>query len=164
MEEPDSTIDILKKEFPDFVLESNNNFGEETIVVKKEGIMDICRFCKNDFRLQFNFLMDLTVVDYLGKGKKSRFEVVYHLYSLKFNSRIRIKAPVSDSVVRIDSIVPLWAGANWMEREAFDMYGITFTNHPDLRRILLYKEFVGHPLCKDYPLNKRQPLVKKIEN
>jgi NADH-quinone oxidoreductase subunit C len=102
-------------------------------------------------------MMDITAVDYFGQTP--RFEVVYHLYSLAFNRRIRIKARVAESDCSMDSVVPLWPSANWFEREVYDMYGITFTNHPELRRILLYEEFQGHPLRKDYPIKKRQPLI-----
>ena len=105
-------------------------------------------------------MMDLTVVDYLGK--EPRFEVVYHLYSLKYNRRVRIKARISESDTSIDSIVPIWISANWFEREAFDMYGIVFNGHPELRRLLLYEGFEGHPLRKDYPIKKRQPLIGPI--
>jgi NADH-quinone oxidoreductase subunit C len=102
-------------------------------------------------------LVDLTAVDYLGE--KPRFELVYHLLSLEHNHRVRIKARVDEASPEIDTTVPLWAAANWMEREVWDMYGIRFRGHPDLRRILLYEEFEGHPLRKDYPKEKRQPLI-----
>jgi NADH-quinone oxidoreductase subunit C len=102
-------------------------------------------------------MMDLTGVDLLPA--KPRFQVVYHFYSLEKNHRIRVKAPVEEEDCVIDSITSLWAGANWFEREAWDLYGIRFRGHPDLRRILLYEEFQGHPLRKDYPINKRQPLI-----
>ncbi|MGY8849041.1 MAG: NADH-quinone oxidoreductase subunit C, partial [Burkholderiales bacterium] len=87
------------------------------------------------------------------------FEIVYHFYSLKHNSRLRIKAPVSENDCTIDSVSSLWKTANWYEREVWDLYGIKFNEHPDMRRILLYEEFKGHPLRKDYPINKRQPLI-----
>jgi len=88
------------------------------------------------------------------------FEVVYHFYSYTKNHRIRVKVPVEEQDPKVPSITGLFSGANWFERECWDMYGIVFVNHPDLRRILLYPEFVGHPLRKDYPIDKRQPLVK----
>jgi NADH-quinone oxidoreductase subunit C len=129
-------------------------------VVKKEDILKICAFLKDDEALLYNFMMDLTAVDYLGR--EPRFEVVYHLYSLKYNQRVRIKARVSESDCTIDSIVSLWPGANWFEREAFDMYGVIFKGHPEMRRILLYEGFEGHPLRKDYPIKRRQPLIGPI--
>ena len=101
--------------------------------------------------------MDLTAVDHLPKTP--RFEVVYHLYSSSQGHRLRIKAWLDDRAPTAASVTPLWASADWMEREVFDMYGIQFEGHPDLRRILLYDEFEGHPLRKDYPKTRRQPLI-----
>src|SRR6185312_9138385 len=103
-----------------------------------------------------------TAVDYLWRGDVPRFEVVCHLRSFEKNHRIRIKARVGDEEgngAEIDSIVPVWKGANWFERECYDLLGIVFRGHPDLRRILMYPEFEGHPLRKDYPANRIQPLV-----
>ena len=102
--------------------------------------------------------MDLTAVDYLNR-KDNRFEVVYHFYSLKHNHRLRVKVPVSEDDCTIDSVSSLWKTANWYEREVWDLYGIKFNGHPDMLRILLFEEFKGHPLRKDYPFNKRQPLI-----
>jgi NADH-quinone oxidoreductase subunit C len=151
------TLKKLTERFPDSILETHSRRGDDTAVVKKEDILAISTFLRDDGALLYNFMMDLTAVDYLGK--EPRFEVVYHLYSLKFNRRVRIKATVSESDCSIDSIVPIWISADWFEREAFDMYGIIFKGHPELRRILLYEEFEGHPLRKDYPIKKRQPLI-----
>ena len=121
-------------------------------------IKDFFKYLKDDPKLDFNFLMDLTAVDYLHR-KPQRFEVVYHLFSLKHNHRLRVKIPVDEDDCTIFSLTPLWKTANWYEREVWDLYGIRFSGHPDLRRILLYEEFKGHPLRKDYPINKRQPLI-----
>ncbi len=151
------TLKKLTKRFPDSIVETHSHRGDDTALVKKEDLLEICTFLRDDEELLYNFMMDLTAVDYLGE--EPRFEVVYHLYSLKFNKRVRIKARVSESDCNIDSIVAIWPSANWFEREAFDMYGINFKGHPELRRILLYEEFQGHPLRKDYPLKKRQPLI-----
>jgi NADH-quinone oxidoreductase subunit C len=126
--------------------------------VKKEAIIELFKFLRDDPELDFNFLMDLTAVDYLNR-KDNRFEVVYHFYSLKHNGRLRVKIPVSEDDCTIDSVSSLWKTANWYEREVWDLYGIKFKGHPDMRRILLYEEFKGHPLRKDYPINKRQPLI-----
>ena len=101
-------------------------------------------------------------MDYLDK-RTPRFEVVYHLYSLSKNHRLRVKIPVAGEDPVVDSLTPLWKGANWLEREVWDMFGIRFRGHPDLRRILLYEQFEGYPLRKDYPVNYRQPLVKERE-
>jgi len=154
------TLRKLSERFPGSVLETHSHRENDTAIVKREDILDICTFLRDDQALLYNFMMDLTAVDYLGK--EPRFEVVYHLYSLKFNRRVRIKAKVSESDCSIDSIVSIWPSADWFEREAFDLYGITFKGHPELRRILLYEGFEGHPLRKDYPIKKRQPLIGPI--
>jgi NADH-quinone oxidoreductase subunit C len=107
----------------------------------------------------FDMLADLSAVDYLGQ--EPRFELVYHLNSIQKNIRLRIKSPITEGE-EADSVVSLWPIANWLEREVWDMFGIKFKNHPDLRRLLMYEEFEGHPLRKDYPINKRQPRVKPI--
>jgi NADH-quinone oxidoreductase subunit C len=91
-----------------------------------------------------------------------RFDVVYHFYSTSRNHRLRVRVPLQASLPEVPSVCGLWAGANWFEREAWDMFGIIFTRHPDLRRILMYEEFQGHPLRKDYPINKRQPLIGPV--
>ena len=154
------TLKKLAEKFPNSILETHSYRGDDTAIVKKEDIVAICRFLRDDEALRYNFMMDLTAVDYLGR--EPRFEVVYHLYSLQHNQRVRLKAGVSEADCTIDSIVPVWISADWFEREVFDMYGITFQGHPELRRILLYEGFEGHPLRKDYPLKKRQPLIGPI--
>jgi NADH-quinone oxidoreductase subunit C len=151
------TLNKLTERFPDSILETHSHRGDDTAVVKKEDILSVCNFLRDDEALLYNFMMDLTAVDYLGK--EPRFEVVYHLYSLKYNRRVRIKARVSESDCAIDSIVSIWISANWFEREVFDLYGIVFKGHPELTRLLLYEGFEGHPLRKDYPIKKRQPLI-----
>ncbi len=160
MQNDSANIAILKKKFGNTIIDFHSFRGDDTIIINKHYVLDVCRFLKEEKDLDFNFMMDLTAVDYLNqKDRKERFEVVYHYYSLKHNHRIRVKAPVSDADCVIDSIVPLWVGADWFEREVYDMYGIKFNNHPNLKRILLYEEFVGYPLRKDYPIKKRQPLI-----
>jgi NADH-quinone oxidoreductase subunit C len=160
MQNESANIKKLIKKFGKAVIGNHSFRGDDTIIINKNYVLDVCRFLKEEKDLDFNFMMDLTAVDYLNqKDRKERFEVVYHFYSLKHNHRIRVKAPVSDADCAIDSIVPLWVGADWFEREAYDMYGIKFNDHPNLKRILLYEEFVGYPLRKDYPIRKRQPLI-----
>jgi len=139
------------------VVDTHARLGDATALVRKERLGEVMRFLRDDPELAFDMLMDLTCVDYLGE--EPRFEMVYHLYSLAKNHRLRVKARVAESACEIDTLCPLWASANWMEREVFDLYGVRFTGHPDLRRILLYEEFQGHPLRKDYPKERRQPLV-----
>ncbi|PIQ97902.1 MAG: NADH-quinone oxidoreductase subunit C [Nitrospinae bacterium CG11_big_fil_rev_8_21_14_0_20_56_8] len=140
------------------VLDSHNFRGDQTVTLNKEAGLAFFEFLRDDPDLAFDMLMDLTVVDYMRK-KSQRFEVVYHFYSTKHNHRLRIKLPVDEKDCTVTSLTPLWRTANWYEREAWDLYGVKFEGHPNLRRILLYDEFKGHPLRKDYPVNKRQPLI-----
>jgi NADH-quinone oxidoreductase subunit C/D len=148
----------LQQQFPHAILGGHAEHGDDTVTITREAWREVMRFLRDDPELRYNFLMDLTAVDYLTLGRQSRYEVVAHLYSLPHNRRLRIKAPVPDQDPRIDSLMPVWEGANWFEREVYDMFGLTFTDHPDLRRILLYEGFEGHPLRKDYPADKEQPL------
>lgn len=97
-----------------------------------------------------------------GPPASARFTVVYHFYSTHHKHRLRLVVPVEESEATLDSLTPLWAGADWLEREVWDMYGIQFSGHPNLKRILMYEEFEGHPLRKDYPVNKRQPLIGPV--
>jgi NADH-quinone oxidoreductase subunit C len=152
-------IDIVKDKFPDAVVDSHSGHGDETVSIRKDSLIEVMRFLRDDSRTSFNFLMDLTAVDYLDMGKTPRFEVVYHLYSLGHNHRLRIKAGVEEKDCNINSLVQIWIGADWYEREVWDLYGIVFEGHPNMKRLLLYEEFEGHPLRKDYPITKRQPLI-----
>jgi NADH-quinone oxidoreductase subunit C len=97
-----------------------------------------------------------------GPPGRTRFVVVYHFFSLPLRHRLRLEVPVEEADAEVDSLASLWAGANWLEREVWDMFGIRFRGHPNLKRILMYDEFVGHPLRKDYPVNKRQPLIGPV--
>ena len=147
----------LLARLPDAVQGTHAQLGDATAVIAAERIPDALRLLRDDPELAFEMLSDLTCVDYLGE--EPRFELVYHLYSVKRNHRVRIKSRVPEQDPEIASLVSLWPSADWMEREVWDLYGIRFRGHPDLRRILLYEEFEGHPLRKDYPKEKRQPLV-----
>jgi NADH-quinone oxidoreductase subunit C len=133
------------------------NLGDATALVDPARLVDVMRFLRDDAECRFEMLTDVTAVDYLGE--EPRFELVYHLYSVAKNQRVRVKARVGERAPEIATLCELWPSANWMEREVWDLYGIRFLGHPDLRRILLYDEFEGHPLRKDYPKEKRQPLV-----
>jgi len=148
----------LRERFPAAVVATHGYRGDLTVQVVSASIGEVCTFLRDDPDFAFDFLMDVTAVDYIGSVP--RFEVVYHLYSLKKNHRLRVKARVPEEDPRIASVTPVWPGANWLERETYDMYGVCFEGHPDLRRIYLYEEFQGHPLRKDYPKEKRQPLVR----
>ena len=150
-----SALKRLIYEFSGAVQQTHAQLGDVTALVDAARVTDVMRFLRDE--LDFDMLMDLTAVDYLGETP--RFEMVYHLYSTEQNWRIRIKARVAEDAPEIDSVTPIFVSANWMEREVFDLYGIRFEGHPDLRRILLYDEFEGHPLRKDYPKERRQPLV-----
>ena len=151
-EEKNVVVEKMKSAFPDQILDVREDLGETTISVKRDRIGEILRFLKEDEELKFEMFIDLCGVDYLEMEALERFAVVYHLYSMDYNRRIRIKAFIPEGDEKIDSVVSLWAGANWAEREVFDMFGITFTNHPDPRRILCPDNFEGHPLKKDFPL------------
>ncbi len=141
----------------DAVLETHAKLGDATAQIDASRIVDVARLLRDDPDLEFEMLTDLTCVDYIEQ--EPRFEVVYHFYSVAKNRRVRIKARVAADVCQIDSLIDLYPSANWMEREVWDMYGVRFEGHPDLRRLLLYEEFEGHPLRKDYPKERRQPLV-----
>lgn len=153
-------LEVLKAKLGDSVIESHSDFGDDTAVVTAASWKEVCRFLRDDPSMAFDMLVDLCGVDY--PEREPRFEVVLHLYSISKRHRLRLKARVGDSEgdgAEIDSLCSVWIGANWFERETYDLMGISFKGHPDLRRILMYPEFEGHPLRKDYPANKTQPLV-----
>ena len=188
--------DTLQSRFGRYILGAHRYGGQETLIIKREGLPEIARFLKDDPAMRFDFLMDLTCVDYLKFGKTlhsaptletpsplpyymtpkpsgepwqrlvsnddCRFDLVYHFYSSVFSRRLRLKVPLTSADPEAPSLTALWPGANWFEREVWDMFGITFTGHPNLRRLLLYEEFKGHPLRKDYPVRKRQPLIGPV--
>lgn len=147
----------LQERFGAGVLEAHAQAGDETVVVAAGVVHDVLAYLKEE--AAFNYLMDVTTVDYLTypTPKRERFEVVYHLFSLSARRRIRVKAPVALGG-SVPTATDLWAGADWFEREAWEMYGVAFAGHPNLKRLMTHVEFVGHPLRKDYPLKKRQPL------
>jgi NADH-quinone oxidoreductase subunit C len=140
----------LKEKFPEAVLEVSSFRGETTLQIRPEDLLSLCRFLRDDPEMAFDFLIDLCGVDYLPR--EPRFQVVYHLCSTRTRLRLRLKVSLPGTDPKIASVFSVWKAADWMEREAFDMYGIAFTGHPDLRRILLTPEWQGHPLRKDYPL------------
>lgn len=155
-------LERLAERFGDAIVETHAHRGDHTAVVTRERLLDVLRACRDDEALAFDMLIDVTAVDYSrfpGREDGPRFEVVYHLYSLRHNHRLRLKVRVSEDDPVVPSAVGLWPIANWLEREVWDMFGIRFAGHPDLRRLLLYEEFVGHPLRKDYPIDRRQPLI-----
>jgi NADH-quinone oxidoreductase subunit C len=152
----------LVERFDRHIVETHAYRGDHTAVVGREALSDVLSFCRDDGALHFDVLMDLTAVDYLryrGREDGPRFEVVYHLYSIRHNHRLRVKTRVDEDDAVVPTAVPLWPIANWLEREVWDMFGVRFAGHPDPRRLLMYEEFVGHPLRKDYPIDRRQPLI-----
>ncbi len=152
-------LEKLKERFGEAVLEVHSQCGDDTALIKPEALLDVMRFLKDE--LGFEMLMDLTAVDHLGE--EPRFEVVYHLKSFSRGWRVRVKVRVPEENPEVDSLTPLWKGANWYERECHEFYGIKFRGHPDLRPLLLYPEFKGYPLRKDYPHKKRQPRIPLIK-
>ena len=187
---------LLQQRFPQQIIGAHPYRGQATVYVKRDGWLGIAGTLRDDPALACDFLMDLTVVDYLKFGKalssartlatpaplpyymtptptaqiwerpvsndEYRFDVVYHFYSSTRNHRVRIKVPLASADPVAASLTGLWQSANWFEREAWDLCGVRFTGHPNLRRILMYESFQGHPLRKDYPVRKRQPLVGPV--
>lgn len=138
--------------------ETHSLCGDHTALVRREQWLEVMSFARDELGL--DHFIDLTAVDYLGREQgKGRFEVVVHLRSSQSGERLRIKARVPENNPAIDTLCGLWQGANWFERECHEMYGIKFKGHPDLRPLLLYPEFKGYPLRKDYPIDRRQPRV-----
>lgn len=152
----------LQERFGSRITETHAHRGDHTAVVERGAIVEALRFCRDEPDLRFDMLMDLTAVDYStfhGREDGPRFEVVYHLYSVPHNHRVRLKVRVEEDDAVVPTAVGLWPIANWFEREVWDMFGVRFEGHPDLRRLLMYEEFQGHPLRKDYPIDRRQPLI-----
>ena len=159
-----TSVERVQEKFAQDIVEAHAFRGDETLVIRPAALKAVAKFLKEAPELNFDFLMDLTAVDYLffagGRIQKEfRFEVVYHFYPLKHNQRLRLKVPVDEKNPEVDTLNDLWPSANWYEREVWDMFGIRFKGHPNLKRILMYEEFQGHALRKDYQFNKRQPLI-----
>lgn len=155
-----AAVGKLKEKFPGSILDVTEFRGEATVTVKKEDIVAICAFVKGE--LGFNLLSDVCGVDYLGQTP--RFMVVYHLFNISARERLRLKVPVNEKDPAVDTVSGVWATANWHERECWDLMGISFNNHPDLRRILMPDDWEGHPLRKDYPLQgpDREPYQGRL--
>lgn len=148
-------LKLVTKKFKKQLLDSSDRLGDAAVVVGPDALIDLLTFLRDEPKLDFSMLSDLTAVDYLHR--EPRYEVVYNLYSLAHKHRFRVRCVVEEGAEELPTATALWKSANWAEREVWDMYGIRFTDHPDLRRILLYEEFEGHPLRKDYPIQKSQP-------
>ena len=177
-----SVLDTLKAQFGAAIERTELAHGDEVAVVKADKLFAIATFLRDDAKMAFDAPVFVTAIDLIHwqpvdspktptppdqrpayDGVSPRFEVVYQLRSTIHRHRVRLKVLVTEAKPSLPSLTPLWAGFDWQERETFDMYGIKFEGHPDLRRIYLYDEFVGYPLRKDYPKEKRQPLVRRTD-
>jgi NADH-quinone oxidoreductase subunit C len=147
-----TTIDVMKERFDDLAVSEFR--GEVRVVVSRESLIEALKLLRNE--RGFDLLVDITCVDYLAyRDATDRFGLVYLLANTGTNERLTVRVFINEPNLSVPSAVPLWAGANWLEREVWDMFGITFDGHPDHRRILLPDEFTAHPLRKDYPLQGR---------
>ncbi len=147
----DKKVDVIakvKEKFGDAVVESHSFRGDDTIVVKRDKLKEVCTFLRNDPELDFDYLLDVCGVDFMPRDP--RFEVVYHISSIKRRHRLRVKTRVAEGE-KVDSVTSIWGTADWTERETYDMFGIEFEGHPDLKRIYMPDDWKGHPLRKDYP-------------
>lgn len=163
-------LDALTAKFPTAVTRTESAHGDEVAWIPRDRLIEVAAWLKSDAAMAFDSPVFCTCVDWVdynpvgGGGwdeSQPRFTVCYQLRSLAHKHRIRLKIDLPENDPRCPSLAGLWPAFNWQERETFDMYGIKFDNHPDLRRIYLYEEFVGYPLRKDYPKDKRQPLVRR---
>ena len=146
----DPFIDRIKERFGDAITKAVATHGQQILVVKSDSYTDLCRFLRDDEEYPFDMCSDLTAVHWPDR-KGEEFDIVVNLYSVSKNRRLRIKTAIADAEA-CASVTSIWAGADWMEREAYDMFGIRFEGHPDLRRILLPEDWPGHPLRKEYPI------------
>jgi len=144
----------VEEAVPGSVAGVNEHRGEVTLLIEPEAIRKVCAFLRDAEAWRFNLLADIAGVDW--PGRPNRFDVVYNLYSTVHNRRLRLKVQVGEDQP-VPSVVPLWRSANWHEREVFDMFGVPFDGHPDLRRLLMPEDWDGHPLRKDFPLSYELP-------
>jgi NADH-quinone oxidoreductase subunit C len=162
MSEISPRLSSIREKLDSKILEVQQAHGDDVVILDRAGLRASFLVLKTDPQLGYDFLSDITAVDY-WKKKEPRFEMVYQLLSLRDRRRLRVRVPVPESDPTVESLTPLWRGANFLEREVWDLFGIRFIDHPDLRRILLYDEFQGYPLRKDYPVNLCQPRVPERE-
>ncbi len=156
-----AAVEQAQAKFGEAITNTISAHGELTLEIKRERIAQVCRQLRDDPDFAFSQLIDLCGVDYLNYRQEApegvrpgpRFAVVYHLLSLKQNRRLRLRTFLDDALPIVDSVVTVWRSADWYEREAFDLFGIIFEGHPDLRRILTDYGFIGHPFRKDFPLS-----------
>jgi NADH-quinone oxidoreductase subunit C len=155
MEEKSDLLTELAARFRGVVVETSTPTEERILVIRPESLLEVASELKNGPG-DFAMLLDVTCVDYPGRDE--RFEMVYHFFSLSSKRRVRLKLRLPAGAAA-PSLTPLWKNADWLEREVYDMFGVAFSGHPDLRRLFMNEEFEGHPLRKDYPLRKRQPII-----
>ncbi|MEM1348071.1 MAG: NADH-quinone oxidoreductase subunit C, partial [Myxococcota bacterium] len=141
-------IDLVHKQMPDIVVASDDRLGNDTVLIRPEHLLELVEMLKAHEKAQMNFLRELTAVDYLHRIP--RFEVIYVLYSMTLKHMLTLRVLVDEDTPSVPTLGSVYSIAGWMEREVWDMYGIRFEGHPDLRRVLMYEEFDGHPLRKDY--------------
>jgi NADH-quinone oxidoreductase subunit C len=158
MAETNSELSCIQERFGAKVLEVAQPQGDNVVILDRANLRESFRVLREEPQFDYDFLSDLTAVDYWRK-KEPRFEVVYQIVSRARCQCVRVRVPVPENDPSVESLTPLWCGANFLEREVWDLFGIRFIDHPDLRRVLLYDEFQGHPLRKDYPVNLVQPRV-----
>ncbi|HTO98950.1 MAG TPA: NADH-quinone oxidoreductase subunit C [Myxococcales bacterium] len=180
-------IDLVREKFPDAVVSSHTHRGDDVVTVKREALVEVMSFLRNDPQAGLKLLRQMAGVDLLtyrtentGGGAlasieapayevqnkprgEPRYYVAYNLYSITRKHALRVRVELRSDDVKLPSIASLYKTADWWERYLFDMFGFQFTGHPNLKRLLLYPEFVGHPLRKDYPVRKRQPLVPELD-
>ncbi len=156
----EKTLTALGRRFPGRLREMPAPTGDEVAAIGREDLLEVAEFLKTS-PLDFAMLLDLTCVDY--SPETPRFEMVYHFFSRSGRRRLRLKVRLDEADPTIASLTPLWKNADWLEREVFDLFGVTFAGHPDLRRLFMYEGFEGHPLRKDYPLRRRQPRLRMKE-
>jgi NADH-quinone oxidoreductase subunit C len=151
-------LEKLQSRFPDALRETYTFRGDDVAIIDAARTVEICNSLKFDPETDMKLLLSVTAVDYLGQTP--RFEVITHMTSMTHHHRLRLRAKVpSDEEPKVPSIANLWRGANWWERQIFDLYGIRFEGHPNLRRLYMPEDWKGHPLRKDYPTRLRQPIV-----
>ena len=153
----EAMLAAVRDAFGERIVDAHAEHGDATVVIRRDDALETFQALRDRPEFRFEMLVSVTAVDYLGSSP--RFEVVYHLLSLSENHRLRVKIRVLAEDEWVHSLTPLWKSADWMERECYDLLGIRFVGHPDPRRILMYDQFVGHPLRRDYPVDRRQPLT-----
>ncbi len=142
---------VIRAKFADTIEEIVEAIGEVTLIAKREGLVELMTYLRDEPNLRFNYLSDIGGVD-LGEFASPRFAIAYQLYSLEHNHRLRVKVFLEEDDATVPTMWNIWKASNWLEREIFDMFGVNFEGHPDLRRILMPADYEGYPLRKDFPI------------